>query len=93
LDIEDCPGYFTLSKNDRVFFWYFFSALPEPARPRKALGLNGALDDGGRGEVATVSVPGQAGAQHSLSPIKAEDSAMMPINGPTAQKFRSHCLQ
>jgi hypothetical protein len=70
-----------------AFFLYFFSALPKPAWARKALGLNDALDGGGRGEVATVSVPGQAGAQHSLSPIKAEDGAMMLTNGPVAQKF------
>src|ERR1700729_2534172 len=70
-----------------AFFLYFFCALPKPAWARKALGLNDALDGGGRGEVATVSVPGQAGAQHSLSPIKAEDGAMMLANGSTAQKF------
>jgi len=70
-----------------AFFLYFFCALPKPAWARKALGLNDALDGGGRGEVATVSVPGQAGAQHSLSPIKAEDGAMMVANGSTAQKF------
>jgi len=43
-------------------FLYFFSALPKPAWARKALGLNDALDGGGRGEVATVSVPWSGGS-------------------------------
>ena len=37
--------------------------------------------------MATVLVPVQAGAQHSRSPIKAEDGAMILLNGSTAQKF------
>jgi len=60
-----------------AFFLYFFSALPTLAWVRKPSGLNDVLDDGGRGEAAMVSLPRQAGAQHSLSPMKAEYGAVI----------------
>src|ERR1700733_6736485 len=37
--------------------------------------------------MATVSIPIQAGAQHSRSSVEAEDGAMIPANGSTVQKF------
>jgi hypothetical protein len=39
-----------------------------------------------------VSVPNQAGAQHSQSPVEAENGAVMKVNNTAANKFHRYCV-